>query len=53
MHEAKIARALAVLAYTGDDVAFAALPKRIESVLIQPRGVTAEGRPAAHTVMDA
>jgi uncharacterized protein (DUF58 family) len=53
MHEAKIARALALLAYTGDDVAFAALPKRIESVLVQPRGVAAEGRPAAHTVMDA
>jgi uncharacterized protein (DUF58 family) len=53
MHEAKIARALALLPYVGDDVEFAALPKRVESVLIQPRGVAAQGRPTAQTVMDA
>ena len=48
MHEAKIARALALLPYAGDDVAFARLPPRIESVLVQPRGVAAKGRPTAH-----
>jgi uncharacterized protein (DUF58 family) len=53
MHEAKIARALALLPYVGDDVEFAALPKRVESVLVQPRGVAAQGRPTAQTVMDA
>jgi uncharacterized protein (DUF58 family) len=52
-HEARISRALALLPYVGDDVAFAPMPKRIESVLIVPRGVTANGRPTAHTVMDA
>jgi len=53
MHEARIARALALLPYVGDDVAFAPLPARVESVLVQPRGVPAEGRPGAQTVMDA
>ena len=53
MHEAKIARALALLPYTGDDMPFATLPPRIESVLVVPRGVPAEGRPTAQTVMDA
>jgi uncharacterized protein (DUF58 family) len=53
MHEAKIARALALLPYTGDDMPFASLPPRIESVLVVPRGVPAEGRPTAQTVMDA
>ncbi len=53
MHESKIARALALLPYVGDDVAFTALPPRIESVLVQPRGVVAQGRPAAQTVMEA
>jgi uncharacterized protein (DUF58 family) len=52
-HEARIARALALLPYVGDDVAFAPLPKRVESVLVTPRGVPASGRPTAHTVMDA
>ena len=52
-HEARIARALAILPYVGDDVAFAPLPKRVESVLVTPRGVPANGRPSAHTVMDA
>jgi uncharacterized protein (DUF58 family) len=53
MHEAKIARALALLPYVSDQVPFHALPPRIESVLIQPRGITAVGRPPAHTVMEA
>ncbi len=53
MHEGRIARALALLPYVGDDVAFAAIPQRIESVLIQPRGVPAAGRPTTGTVMEA
>jgi uncharacterized protein (DUF58 family) len=52
-HEARIARALAILPYVGDEVAFAPLPKRVESVLVTPKGVVANGRPTAHTVMDA
>jgi uncharacterized protein (DUF58 family) len=53
MHEAKISRALALLPYVSDSVAFHPLPPRIESVLIQPRGVAALGRPTAQSVMDA
>ena len=53
MHEAKIARELALLPYVGDEVAFANLPPRIESVLVTPRGVAAAGRPSAQTVMEA
>ncbi|HEY5952139.1 MAG TPA: DUF58 domain-containing protein [Kofleriaceae bacterium] len=53
MHEAKIARELALLPYVGDEIAFAAMPPRIESVLVQPRGVPAQGRPNAQTVMEA
>ncbi len=53
MHEAKIARALALLPYTGDDTAFTPMPRGIESVLVQPRGVPADGRPSAQMVMDA
>ncbi|MFT3693141.1 MAG: DUF58 domain-containing protein [Kofleriaceae bacterium] len=52
-HEAKISRALATLPYVGDDTAFAPLPKRVESVLVIPSNVTANGRPTAHTVMNA
>ena len=52
-HEARIARALALLPYVSDRVAFAALPPRIESVLIAPRGVPALGRPSTTTVMEA
>jgi uncharacterized protein (DUF58 family) len=52
-HEAKITRALALLPYVGDDVAFAPMPKRVESVLVVPAGVIANGRPTAHTVMNA
>jgi uncharacterized protein (DUF58 family) len=53
MHEARIARELALLPYVGDDVAFATMPPRVESVLVQPRGVAAQGRPSAQTVMEA
>jgi uncharacterized protein (DUF58 family) len=52
-HEARIGRALALLPYAGDEVAFAAIPPRVESVLVIPRGVPGSGRPAATTVMDA
>jgi uncharacterized protein (DUF58 family) len=53
MHEVRIARALALLPYASEDEPFAPLPPRIESVLVQPRGVAARGRPSAHQVMDA
>jgi uncharacterized protein (DUF58 family) len=53
MHEAKIARELALLPYASETDAFAPLAPRIESVLVQPRGVQALGRPTTHTVMDA
>ncbi|HEY5924795.1 MAG TPA: DUF58 domain-containing protein [Kofleriaceae bacterium] len=53
MHEARIARELALLPYAGEEVAFAPLPARIESVLVQPRGVPAQGRPSVQTVMEA
>ena len=53
LHEAKVARALALLPYVSDEVAFPPLPPRVESVLVTPRGVAAAGRPAATTVMDA
>ena len=52
IHEARIARALALLPYVGDDVALAPLPAKVESVLVLPRGVAAENRPVATTVMD-
>jgi len=52
MHEARIARALALLPYVSDAVAFAALPPRVESVLVIPRTIAAAGRPSASTVMD-
>ena len=51
-HEARLARALALLPYVGDEVGFADLPLRVESVLIAPRAVPALGRPPATTVMD-
>lgn len=52
-HEAKIGRALALLPYTSDEVPFAAIPPRVESVLVIPRGVPGAGRPPTTTVMDA
>ncbi len=53
LHEGAIGRALALLPYVSEDVAFAPLPPRIESVLVQPRGVAAANRPSAGTVIDA
>jgi uncharacterized protein (DUF58 family) len=52
LQEARISRALALLPYVSDEVAFAVLPPRTESVLIIPRAVAAEGRPRAAMVMD-
>ncbi len=52
MHEAVIAKALALLPYAGDDVAFPVIPPRVESVLVTARGVAAGNRPMASTVMD-
>jgi uncharacterized protein (DUF58 family) len=52
IHDARLARALALLPYVPDTVAFAALPPRVESVLVVPRSVAAAGRPTASTVMD-
>ncbi|HET9624833.1 MAG TPA: DUF58 domain-containing protein [Kofleriaceae bacterium] len=51
-HEARIARALALLPYAADSVAFAQLPPRVDSVLVVPRQLAAAGRPTAATVMD-
>lgn len=53
LHEAAIAKALAILPYVSDEVAFAAIPPRIETVLVQPRGSRSRGKPHAHTVIDA
>jgi uncharacterized protein (DUF58 family) len=50
--EARIARALALLAYASPGLAFAVLPPRVDSVLVVPRAVPAAGRPRAATVMD-
>ncbi|HEX2686593.1 MAG TPA: DUF58 domain-containing protein [Kofleriaceae bacterium] len=52
IHEARIARALAVLPYVSDAIAFPVLPPRVESVLVVPRAVVAAGRPSASTVMN-
>ncbi len=52
VHEARISRALAVLPYVGDEVPLATIPPKVESVLVTPRGVSAQNRPAATTVMD-
>jgi uncharacterized protein (DUF58 family) len=50
--EARISRALALLPYVSETVAFHTLPPRVESVLVAPRAVAATGRPTATTVMD-
>ncbi|HEX3477325.1 MAG TPA: hypothetical protein VHT91_20020, partial [Kofleriaceae bacterium] len=52
-HEARIARAVALLPYASPDQAFAVLPPRVDSVLVVPRAVSAPGRPRTATVMDA
>ena len=51
LHEARVARALALLPYAAPGTAFAAIPPRVESVLVAPRDAPADGRPAATTVM--
>jgi len=51
-HEARIARALALLPYASPETAFAVLPPRVESVLVVPRAVAAIGRPKAAMVID-
>jgi uncharacterized protein (DUF58 family) len=53
LHEAAIWRALSLLPYVSEVIEFPQLPPRIESVLIQPRGVIAANRPSAQTVIDA
>jgi uncharacterized protein (DUF58 family) len=52
-HEARIGRALALLPYASPGEPFAAIPARVESVLVIPRGVPGDGRPATTAVLDA
>ncbi|MCX5746877.1 MAG: hypothetical protein NT062_30775, partial [Proteobacteria bacterium] len=51
LHEAKINRALALLPYVDEAVAFAPIGPRIESVLVAPTALPAGGRPTTTTVM--
>jgi hypothetical protein len=51
-HELRIGRALALLPYVSDSIAFAPIPPRVESVLIAARAVPAGNRPTTSTVMD-
>ena len=51
IHQARVSRALALLPYVADTIAFATLPPRVDSVLVVPRLVAAAGRPSAATVM--
>ena len=53
MHETKILRALAMLAYADPSEPFAASSPRVETVLVLPRGVSADGRPVATQVVEA
>jgi uncharacterized protein (DUF58 family) len=52
-HEARIGRALALLPYAPPELPFAAIPPRVESVLVIPRGMAGGGRPATTVVIDA
>jgi uncharacterized protein (DUF58 family) len=52
MHEARIGRAMALLAYAAEDAAFATIPPRVESVLVAPRALASKTRPSTTTVMD-
>jgi uncharacterized protein (DUF58 family) len=52
MHEAKIGKALALLGYVSDELAFATIAPRVETVLIRPRGVDVIGRPRTSSVVD-
>lgn len=51
LHEAKIGRALALLPYVDETVAFATIPPRVESILIFGSGSQGANRPATTTVM--
>ena len=53
MHETKILRALAMLAYADPSEPFAATSPRVETVLVLPRGTAAGGRPTATQVVEA
>ncbi len=52
LHEAKIGRALAMLPYATETLAFAHVPPRVESVLVVPRVVPSGNRPTTTQVMD-
>lgn len=53
LHDARIAKALALLPYVSDEVAFPAMPGHVQSVLVQARGSGNRGKPRAQTVIDA
>jgi uncharacterized protein (DUF58 family) len=52
MHDARIGRALALLPYAGDELAFPQLAPRAQSVLIAARAVPAPNRPKVGTLME-
>ena len=51
-HEARIGRILAMLPYASDETTFAAIPARVESVLVVPTSVPSGNRPTTSQVMD-
>jgi uncharacterized protein (DUF58 family) len=53
VHESKILRALAVLAYADPSEPFAAITPRVETVLVAPRGAVTPGRPVATQMVEA
>jgi uncharacterized protein (DUF58 family) len=53
MHEARIARELALLPYADDTTPFPATASHGDRVLVAPRGVSAANRPSAHAVVEA
>jgi uncharacterized protein (DUF58 family) len=53
IHDARISRALALLPYVSDEVAFAAMSAHVQSVLVQAGGSAARGKPRTHTVIHA
>ncbi len=53
MHETRILRALAVLAYAPDTEQFAPLSPRVDSVLVAAAGVVAGNRPQVNRVVEA
>ena len=52
LHEARIGRALAMLPYASETVAFPQVPARVESVLVVPSAVPSGNRPTTTQVMD-